>query len=501
MANHYTMHQYLAILNKHNLVIDKSIEDTMHEVTHVSCNSKEVVPGTIFICKGIHFKEEYLHEAITLGAICYISEVKYDINAPCIIVKDVRVSMSYLSDLYYQSAWQRLKLVGITGTKGKSTTSYFVKYILDTYLKALDKKQSGIISTIHTFDGDKEYESHITTPESIDLHKLFKTAVDNEIKYMTMEVSSQALKYHRVLGVTFDIGVFLNIGYDHISEFEHPNFEDYLNSKLKLFEQSKVGILNLNTDYLEKVLEASKHCPNVYTFGVDTPEADVYGYNIRKQGREIVFTTKTKSYTKDFIIGIAGSFNVDNALAAIAICEQLEVPVEYIYEGLKNARVSGRMEVYESIDQRVVCIVDYAHNGLSFEKLFESVQEEYPDHHRTIVFGCPGDKAFERRKDLGEIAGKYADTIYLTEDDPGEEEIIDICQEIGGHITGQGNTFTIILDREKAIEKAVMECTDKTVILIAGKGNDNTQRRGRQYVEMPTDADYALKILDKYNEK
>lgn len=501
MANHYTIQQYLTILNKHNLVIDKSIEDTTHKVTHVSCNSKEVIPGTIFICKGIHFKAEYLHEAIKLGAICYISEVKYDIDAPCIIVNDVRVSMSYLSDLYYQSAWQKLKLIGITGTKGKSTTSYFVKYILDTYLKAEEQKQSGIISTIHTFDGDKEYESHITTPESIDLHKLFKTAVDNEIKYMTMEVSSQALKYHRVLGITFDIGLFLNIGYDHISEFEHPNFEDYLNSKLKLFEQSKVGILNLNTDYLEKVLEASKQCPNVCTFGVDTPEADVYAYNIRKHKGEIIFTVKTKSYSKDFVIGIPGLFNVDNALAAIAICEQLEIPVEYVFEGLKKARVSGRMEVYESIDQKVVCIVDYAHNGLSFEKLFESVQEEYPDYHKTIVFGCPGDKAFERRKDLGEIAGKCADTIYLTEDDPGEEKIIDICQEIGGHITGQNNTYTIILDREEAIEKAVLECTHKTVVLIAGKGNDNTQRRGRQYVEMPTDAEYALKILDKYNQK
>lgn len=501
MKENYTIKQYLEVLNQHDLIVDKDIKNIDQEVKHLSCNSQEVVVGTLFICKGLHFKEKFLQDAITKGSICYISEVKYDSKAPCIIVRDVRKAMAYLSGLFYQSAWQKLKLVGITGTKGKSTTSYFVKYILDAYLATLGKQKSGIISTIHTFDGEREYESHITTPESIDLHKLFYTAVKNNLEYMEMEVSSQALKYDRVLGVSFDIGVFLNIGYDHISDVEHVDFEDYFYSKLQLFKQSKIAFVNLNTDYLEEVLEASKNCPKVFTFGVDTPDADIYAYNVHKQNREILFTVKTKKYTKDFSISMPGFFNVQNALAAIAICDTLKIPLEFIENGLKEARVSGRMEVYESKDHKVVCIVDYAHNGLSFEKLFQSVKEEYPGYHIRIVFGCPGNKAYDRRKDLGEIAGQYADTIYLTEDDPGEEQIVDICHEIGGHIEGQKNTYTIIIDREEAIEKAIFDSQGKTIVLVAGKGNDNSQRRGRQYVEMPTDSEYVLQVLKKYDEK
>ncbi|MFV0394784.1 MAG: Mur ligase family protein [Coprobacillaceae bacterium] len=501
MKENYSLERYLEILNENDLVVDTNIQDINQIVKYLSCNSKDVETGTLFICKGLHFKEQFLKDAMKQGSICYVSDKKYDIEAPCIIVKDIRIAMAYLSDLFYHSSWKNLNLVGITGTKGKSTTSYFVKYILDAYLESLKKQKSGIISTIHTFDGKTEYESHITTPESIDLHKLFQTAVTHNVEYMEMEVSSQALKYNRVLGVTFDIGVFLNIGYDHISDVEHENFQDYFQSKLLLFKQCKKAFVNLNTDHLEEVLEASKACSNVKTFGVDTPDADIYGYEVKKKNREIHFMVKTKNYTKEFCISMPGLFNVQNALAAIAICDALNIPQEFIYNGLKSARVSGRMEVYESNDQNVVGIVDYAHNGLSFEKLFQSVKEEYSGYHISIVFGCPGDKAYDRRKDLGEIAGKYADTIYLTEDDPGEEEVIDICHEIGGHIEGQNNTYTIILDREEAIEKAILETQGKTVVLVAGKGNDNSQRRGRQYVEMPTDSEYTMRALKKYNER
>lgn len=501
MNSRYTIEQYLKMLASHDIVLDTNIENTSQRIAYISCNSKDIMLGTLFICKGATFKEQFLYDALEKGSICYVSEVKYDVEAPCIMVSDIRKAMAYISDMYYRSVWKNMQLIGITGTKGKSTTSYFVKYILDAYALANKKQKSGIISTIHTFDGKEEYESRITTPESIDLHKLFHTAYTHDVEYMGMEVSSQALKYNRVLGVTFDIGVFLNIGYDHISDIEHENFEDYFTSKLALFKQCKKVCLNLNTEHLERVLEASKACPEVITFGVDTPEADVYGYDIHTHQGGIAFTVKTSTYTKPFFISMPGFFNVQNALAAIAICETLKIPTEYTIQGLREAHVSGRMEVYESENKKVVCIVDYAHNGLSFEKLFQSVKEEYPGYYIRIIFGCPGDKAYDRRKDLGEIAGKYADCIYLTEDDPGTESVMDICQEIGGHIVGQNNTYEVILDRGTAITKAIVDSTDKTVVLVAGKGNDSTQKRGNQYVEMPTDSEYTKLALQTYNKK
>ncbi len=501
MIGNYILGQYIDLLEAKGLLVDTKHIDRTKMVTYLSCNSQDIIPGTLFICKGKHFKEQYLQEAFHQGSLCYVSDVVYSIDAPCIIVDDIRKAMAYMSDFYYESIWKKLSLIGITGTKGKSTTCYFVKYIIDAYLDAILKPKSGIISTIHTYDGGQEYESHITTPESIDLHRLFHNAYTNGITYMEMEVSSQALKYDRTLNIQFDIIAFLNIGYDHISDEEHQSFEDYFSSKLQIFKQAKKAIVNLNMDHLEKTLEASKDCPEVYTFGVDTPEAMYYGYHIRKIKNRIYFDVKTPETSKEYYITMPGLFNVQNALAAITICSLLQIPETYIYEGLKKAKVSGRMEEYKSKDNKVVCLVDYAHNALSFENLFRSVQQEYPGYAIHIVFGCPGNKAYDRRKDLAEIAATYADAIYLTEDDPGEEDVLVICNEIGAHIVGNGNTYQTIIDREEAVNRAVLDCNQKTVVLIAGKGNDNSQRRNREYVSMPTDSEYALRALHLYNKK
>lgn len=495
----YTMNQYVELLEKYDLVLEKQIDNTIIEL--VSCNSKEVISNTLFICKGVHFKKQYVEDAMTLGASVYVSEQKYDVEGNYIIVRDIRKAMAYLSAMYYNHPWEHLNLIGMTGTKGKSTTTYFVRYILDEYLKQVKKPLSGVISSIDTYDGTTCYESHITTPESIDLHKLISNAVSNQMEYMEMEVSSQALKYDRVLGVTFDVGAFLNIGYDHISDIEHEDFNDYFESKLKIFKQCKKACVNLNSEKIDEILEASKACKEVITFGYDTPEANVYGYDAYKENNDIIFRVKTKRYERNFRITMPGFFNVQNALAAIAICEALEIPEQCIYVGLMKARVSGRMEVYENSNGNVIAIVDYAHNGLSFEKLFQSVKEEYPDYKTTIVFGCPGYKALDRRKDLGEIAGKYADKTILTEEDAGEEPVMEICQEIAQHVKGQGGKYSIIVDRGEAISSAIMQAKEKTVVLITGKGNETRQKRGQEYITVPTDVEYAKKALRHYDEE
>lgn len=505
MGNICSLEEYLKLLTKENLVlkynIREGIEDT--SVEYISCNSKDIKKNTLFICKGAHFREAFLKDAIIGGATCYISENEYSLGNDCsyIIVSDIRKAMAYISNHFYNKAWEKLKLVGITGTKGKSTTTYFIRHIFDEYLKSIKEPLSGVISSIDTYDGVIDIESHITTPESIDLHKHFNNAVESGMKYMEMEVSSQALKYDRVLGVEFNVGCFLNIGYDHVSDVEHKDFDDYFKSKLRIFEQSKIACINLNTEHLNEVLEASKKSPKVITFGLNTENADVYGYNVEKSNHNIIFRARTKRFDREFKLSIPGLFNVENALASIAICEALDIPEEYIYEGLKKAKVKGRMEVYNNEDNKIIAIVDYAHNKLSFEKLFESVKEEYPGRKIITVFGCPGKKAIDRRKDLGEISGRYSDKVIITEDDPGEESVYDICNEISKFVEKEGGDYSIIVDREKAIKEAIMNIEEDSLILIAGKGQETIQKRGLKYSEYLSDAECAKKFLYQYDRR
>jgi len=310
-----------------------------------------------------------------------------------------------------------------------------------------------------------------------------------------MEVSSQALKYDRTLGVTFDVGCFLNIGEDHISDAEHPDFEDYLNAKLVLFEQCKVACVNLNSDHLDTILgHARAHAPEIVTFGL-TNEADVYGYNVTVNQENISFMVRCDRFEKEFSISIPGLFNVENALAAIAMCFVLDIPLVNIEAGLKKARVSGRMEVFTSKEKHFSVIVDYAHNKMSFESLFSSTQKQFPGKKILIVYGCPGRKAIGRRRELAEIAGKHSHKVFVTEEDAGEESLTDICEEIAVHLREQGCDYEIIHDRGEAIKKAIDTADGDTIILITGKGRETRQKRGVQYIEVPSDVAYVEQFL------
>jgi len=498
----HTLSDYIALLDKQQLVSDykTAADDRDRLVGYISFNSRDIGKDTLFVCKGSHFFVDYLKSAVEKGAFCYISETKYDLGreeerVSYIIVSDIRRTMALIADFYYNQIWKDLKIVGITGTKGKSTTAYFMKFILDEYLKDRKKPASAIISGIDNYDGVINEESHLTTPEAMELHRHFSNAVNSGIEYLCMEVSSQALKYDRTLGVTFEAGCFLNIGEDHISDVEHSSFEDYLESKLRLFAQCRHACVNINSDQIDRVLEASKACPHVVTFGLDE-KADVYGYDIVKTGKSISFTVRTKDFVKEFKITMAGLFNVQNALAAIAISQCLGIPMSFVAAGLKKARVSGRMEVYTSKSRNVQVIVDYAHNKMSFETLFQSTMKEYPNKKITIVFGCPGKKAFGRRKELGEIAGKYSDQVYITEEDAGEEPVLKICEEIAQHVEKQDCSYAIIPDREEAIREAIANADDNTVVLITGKGRETRQKRGTQYIDTPSDVECVKKYLE-----
>ncbi len=473
--------------------------DAAKKVEYISCNSRDVRPGTLFLCKGAHFKKEYLTMARDAGAVCYVAAEKQDIDMDGIIVSNVRRAMALMANFYYDNAWSKLNLVGITGTKGKSTTAYFVKYILDEAMNAEGKKETAIVSSIDTYDGVERFESHLTTPEPFDLHRHFNNAVNSGIEYLTMEVSSQALKYDRVFGVGFDVGCFLNIGTDHISPVEHPDFEDYFESKLRIFESCKAAVINLDSEHSEEIAARSKAAGRVITFSQKRADADIYAYGIHKKENDTVFMVRTKDFDMEFTLTIPGLFNVENALAAIGITWVLGIDKKHMLTGLMKARSKGRMEVYTNADKRVTVIVDYAHNKLSFENLFASVLKEYEGKRIVTVFGCPGKKAFDRRRDLGTIAGQYSQKVYITEEDPGEEPVGQISEEIARYVKAQGCPCDIIDDRGEAIKRAIMESDLPTVVLITGKGDETRQKRGTEYIDCPSDVEYTKKYLDEYD--
>ncbi len=498
---------YINELKKYDEIIDdtKCIDILNVKIEKVSYNSKEVECKTLFVCKGDNFKIDYLNNAIDNGAIVYVSSKEYDVKIPCIIVKDVRRALSIISQMYFNYPQKRLNTIGITGTKGKSTTTCYIKEILDEYSKANLKPRTAYISTIETYDGKERKESHITTPESYELEKHFSNAAQSNIENIVMEVSSQSLSknYARLHMINFDIGVFLNISKDHISSIEHPTFEDYFNCKLKMLEKTNTACINLDMDHVNRVKEvANKYCKKIITFSTKDSNADIFGYDIKKDGFNTIFKVKTDRFNREFKLTMPGIFNVENALAAIAVGYAMNIPERYIYIGLEKSKTIGRMEIYSSTDKKIISIVDYAHNELSFKKVFETTKYEYPERKIIVVFGCPGNKAQSRRKDLGNITGKFADYIYLTEDDPAFESVEAISKEIASYIEKYTSNYEIEVSRILAIEKAVKKITDSNdmyVLLLLGKGHENTQKEGATYIPYKSDSQVIKDLITKYN--
>ena len=440
----HELKNYLEILQKENLVTEYDLKEADEQVIEgLTYNSKEAKENTLFVCKGVTFKSAYLDMAVMAGAAAYVSEVKYETDAPYIIVSDIKRAMPVLADFYYNQIWKKLNMIGITGTKGKSTTVYFIKAILDDYLIANGKKDSAVLSSIDTYDGVVNEVSHLTTPEALELHKHFQNAVDSGIEFLEMEVSSQALKYHRTDGIHFDVGAFLNISEDHISPIEHPDFDDYFHSKLKIFSQVKTACINLESDHLDEIMAAAKASERIITFGL-TDKADIYAYDIHREGTDTAFNIHCDKFDMPFKMSIPGAFNVENALAAVAMLYEYDIPVEHIYNGLYKAHPSGRMELYATNDKKIIAVADFAHNKLSFEKLFGSMRADYPNYHMIAFFGCPGGKGFNRRRPMAETAAAYADKVYIVADDPGNEPFKDTAAELASYIEPTGTPYEVI---------------------------------------------------------
>lgn len=475
-----------------------------HRFSHLSYSSADVTPDTFFICKGATFKEEYLWDAIAKGAGVYLAQSLYEgVDCPHILVSDIRKAMSLVSIAFYQKAYRNFRVVGLTGTKGKTTTTYFMKNILDAFCRRNPQlcaaQKSAVLSTVEVDTGIEHHEAHLTTPESPDLQRYFAQTRDSGLPFLTMEVSSQAYKLSRVYGMDFDIGMFLNIGEDHIGPLEHTDFEDYFSCKLQLMEHCRTAIVNREMDYAQRVLEhARAHAQRVLTFGkletADLDDDDCWILrDIQKEEQGFTFTTSHGLAQDSWRIRMAGRFNVENALAAILAAKALGVDDQSIREGLLQNEVQGRMNLFEK--DGVTVLVDYAHNFLSFQKLYESLKADYPGQRIVVVVGCPGGKAQLRRRDIGTLSGQNADYLYLTAEDPQFEDVRSICEEIASFVKPYGTPYEIIEDRAQAVEKAITTAQKGDVIVLAAKGEEVYQKVRGEYVYYESDLAIAKRLL------
>ena len=500
MTAKHTLREYSDALARAGVLTADKIPPALAEIA-IDCLSYDTrtLHGTsLFLCKGAHFIEKYLTDALARGAIAYVADHQHETDAPCLLVSDVRHAMVVLGQLFYNHVTDKLTSIGITGTKGKSTTAYYVRSILNDYLASKGKPACAILSSIDNYDGVITEESHITTPEVLELYQHFQNAYDSGITHLVMEVSSQALKVGRVRGMHFDVGAFLNIGTDHISPIEHPDFADYYASKLKLFESCRTACVNTDADHAAETLAHARACGcEVISFG--SHESDtIFCETIEKRADGLYFTVRSPRYNGVFSITMPGLFNVSNALAAMAISMALGVPETHVRAGLRRARANGRMQVYESRDKKVTVIVDYAHNRMSFDALYRSTRVEYPGREMISIFGCPGSHALQRRRDLGELSGENCAFVYITEEDSGEEPFAQIAGDIEPHVRCP---HLICEDRAECVRRAIFDHDAPRVILLTGKGEETTMKRGKEFVPYPSDVELTLRYLAEYDRK
>lgn len=486
------------ILKQNNLLVTYNLKNSDGEISYISYNSTDVKPDTLFFCKGglsQEFKEEYLVQAVSNGVVCYVSEKKYTADAIAdadyFIVSNIRQAISVLASLYYDYPYEKFCLTGITGTKGKTTVSYFLKNICDEYTGY----QTGFTSTIQVCTGKRDEPGILSTPEPCDLQKYFYEAAESGIEYFTAEISSQAYKVDRVYGVHFNNGIFLNIAEDHISPAEHKDFEDYLNCKLKFIKNCSNVVVNSETDCLKDVLSAAENADSILLYGSESNKhnCDYYTSDIKSVGNSLYFYAKSDKYNycEQFAIEMQGLFNVENALAAIVMAKSMGIADESIRRGLLKTKVPGRMSIFEN--NGITVIVDYAHNYLSFVKLYEFLKMKYKGRKIISVGGTPGGRYVGRRRDFADIVGSKSDYVYLTADDPYFENVTEICETIASGIID--TPYEIIADRKEAITKAISAAKSGDVIVLLAKGAEVYQKIGGVLVPYESDLTIAQSVL------
>lgn len=449
------------------------------EVTTLINDSRKAEKGSVFVCisGAVSDGHSYAADVAAKGAAALVVEHEVDVpeEVTVIRVKDTRYALALMSAAYFGYPAEKMKIIGITGTKGKTTTTYMIKSILDGV-----GHKVGLIGTIEAIIGEKHIPAANTTPESYTIHKYFAEMVEAGCDCVVMEVSSQGLMLHRTAGIPFEIGIFTNLGKDHIGPNEHKDFEDYKRCKGLLFQQCRLGIANVDDKYFEDVFRNAT-C-RVETFGF-SENADLRAENVKlvsRPGYLGVAYHVSGLMNFDVEIDIPGKFSVYNSLTAIAVCRHFQVPAEKIKEVLKQAKVKGRIEMIKVSDEFTL-MIDYAHNAMSLESLLTTLKE-YNPKRLVCLFGCGGNRSRDRRYEMGEVSGRLADLTIITSDNPRFEEPQDIIDDIKTGIGRTDGKYVEICDRKEAIKYAIANGQPGDVIVLAGKGHEDYQEiKGVKY--------------------
>lgn len=448
-------------------------------VTELINDSRKVTEGSVFVCisGAVSDGHDYIAEVREKGAAAVV--VERPVEAPegltVIHVDDTRYALALMSASYFGYPAEKLKVIGITGTKGKTTTTYMVRSILEGV-----GHKVGLIGTIETVIGEESIPASNTTPESYTIHRYFAKMVEAGCDSVVMEVSSQGLMLHRTAGIQFEIGIFTNLGEDHIGPNEHKDFEDYKRCKGILFTQCNLGIANIDDPWYGDVFRYAT-C-RTETFGF-SEQAELRAVNVEHISRPGYLGMKyqTKGMMElDVELDIPGEFSVYNSLTAIAVCRHFDVPAENIINALKVAKVKGRIEMVRVSDDFTM-MIDYAHNAMSLESLLHTLRD-YDPGRLVTVFGCGGNRSKTRRYEMGEVSGRLSDFTIITSDNPRFEEPQEIINDIITGIKKTDGKYIDICDRKEAIRYAIGHGQAGDVIVLAGKGHETYQEiRGVKY--------------------
>jgi len=441
------------------------------EITGITIDSRSVVKGNVFICINglVSDGHDYAEKAVENGASVIVSERELPVNVPCIVYEDTRLAMAEISAKFYGYPENNLKLIGITGTNGKTTVSYLIKKILESAGKTV-----GIIGTNEILVGNEDVgikSSTPTTPNSLELRRIFSKMCKMGAEYVVMEVSSHALDLYRVAGLVYDVGIFTNLTRDHLDY--HKTMDNYFHAKKKLFDISKIAVINIDDEYGNRIAESSQ-CKKMT---VSTDKADLVAENIKITARGISYTVKWGDDRELVTLGISGMFSVYNSLCAIAAAISSGIDLKTCALGIAASDgVKGRLERVETNTPYSV-IIDYAHTPDGLENVITAVNS-FKKGRCITVFGCGGDRDATKRPIMGEIGARLSDLAIITSDNPRCENPAKIIEDVVSGIK-TGN-YEVIENRREAIRYALSVAEKDDIVLLCGKGQETYQIIGTE---------------------